>query len=89
MTLLEINEMLEAFIAEEQRQDDVISQRLAWQTSHLMNSTGNYKKRIRPTDLYRPKYLNDSEPEQETVKRFNSKEEKEKYLKDLMKKFGK
>lgn len=25
---------------------------LAWQTTHIMNSSGNYKKAIKPTDIY-------------------------------------
>lgn len=26
---------------------------LAWQTSHIMNSSGNYKKAIKPSDIYK------------------------------------
>lgn len=28
--------------------------KLSWQTALLMNSTGNYKKKIKPEDLYVP-----------------------------------
>ena len=27
---------------------------LSWQTSLLLNGTGNFKKKIKPTDLYTP-----------------------------------
>ncbi|WP_250944636.1 hypothetical protein [Clostridium felsineum] len=30
-------------------------QLIAWQTSLLMNATGNYKTQIKPEDLYKPK----------------------------------
>ena len=61
-------------------------QRLAWQTSLLMNSTGNYKKTIQPTDLYKNPYDKKEEKEKE-VKKIDPKQ-KEKELADLKKKFG-
>jgi hypothetical protein len=84
--------MLEAFVEEEKRQDDALSQRLAWQTSHIMNASGNYKKRISPTDLYKPMAHNEAEeenPQQNIVKKFETPQQKEEYMKNLMKKFGK
>lgn len=33
---------------------DTKMQMVAWQTALLMNSTGNYKKKIKPVDLYTP-----------------------------------
>jgi hypothetical protein len=89
LTLFEINEMLEAFVAEEQRQDDMENQRVSWFTAHIMNSSGNYKKRIQPTDLYKPMAQRELEEKQNIVERFESPEQKEEYLNRLMKKFGK
>jgi Phage tail assembly chaperone protein, TAC len=92
LTATELEEMLEAFWEEEKRQDDVTNQRVSWQTAHLMNATGNYKKRIKSTDLYKP--VEDVEqaeetPKQNIVTRFETAEQKEEYMKDLMSKFGK
>jgi hypothetical protein len=90
MTLVEFNDMLEAFVEEEKRQDDMENQRTSWFTAHLMNASGNYKKRILATDLYKPMNYEEQEKEQQNiVKRFESKEHKEEYLKNLMSKFGK
>lgn len=83
-------DMVEAFAEEERRQDDVKNQRFAWQTAHLMNATGNYKKKIKPTDLYTPvDEVEKSEiPKQNIVKKFTSKEAKAQYLERLQKKFN-
>ncbi|HBI7084841.1 TPA: hypothetical protein K8M77_000312 [Clostridium perfringens] len=43
-----------AHIRAEQEAIDSQMQMLAWQTALLMNSTGNFKKKIKPTDLYTP-----------------------------------
>jgi hypothetical protein len=91
LSLSEFMDLLEAFVEEERRQDDATNQRVAWQTAHLMNATGNYKKRIKADDLYKP--MDSREPEQEVkqkvVERFETPEDKEEYLKNLMSKFGK
>ena len=90
--MVEFFDMMDAFVEEEQRQDDVENQRFAWQTAHLMNATGNYKKTIKSTDLYRPlDYVEEDKevPQQNIVKKFDSKEQKEDYLNALLKKFGK
>lgn len=82
--------MLEALVEEERRQDDMQNQRTSWAVSHIMNSSGNYKKRIQPTDLYKPlSYVEEQEEKQNIVTRFESPEHKEEYLKNLMNKFGK
>lgn len=39
--------------ADEENLDEKM-QIVAWQTALFMNSTGNYKKKIKPTDLYTP-----------------------------------
>lgn len=91
ITPFEIMDMIEAYSFEERRQDDMLNQRVAWQTAHIMNSSGNYKKTIKPEDLYLPMDERVAKPEnkQNIIKRFDSKEQKEEYLKNLMKKFGK
>jgi allantoicase len=90
MSVTEFFDMLGAFVEEEQRQDDMLNQRVAWQTAHLMNATGNFKKKIKVEDLYKPRDSQTEEtPKQNIVKKFESKEAKEDYLKNLMKKFGK
>lgn len=82
---------MEAFAEEEKRQDDVENQRFAWQTAHLMNATGNYKKAIKPTDLYKPLDYTEEQAtnRQKIVQRFDSKESKEAYLDKLKNKFKK
>jgi hypothetical protein len=90
LTLFELNDMLDAFNHEEKRQDDMLNQRIAWQTSHIMNASGNFKKRIKPEDLYKPMAHKEAEEEkQNIVERFETPQQKEDYLKNLMKKFGK
>ena len=37
----------------EEEKIDINMQMLAWQTALLMNSTGNYKRKIKPEDLYK------------------------------------
>ncbi|WP_335556350.1 hypothetical protein [Neobacillus vireti] len=65
------------------------NQRVSWFTSHLMNASGNYKKRIQPTDLYKPMAYREQEEQQNIIRRFDSPEQKEDYLKNLLSKFGK
>jgi glutamyl-tRNA reductase len=91
LSLTELLDMIEAMVEEEQRQDDMKNQRVAWQTAHLMNATGNYKKKIKTTDLYKPMVdvQEEETPKQNIVEKFESKEQKEEYLENLMKKFGK
>lgn len=81
--------MVDAYLFIQEREDDMLNQRISWQTAHLMNATGNFKKKIQPTDLYKPLDYEEDSDKQDIVKRFNSAEEKEQYLKDLMAKFKK
>ena len=74
--------MLEAVIEEEKRQDDMENQRVSWFTAHIMNSSGNYKKKIKPTDLYEPVTLR--EKKQVEQKRLTP-EEKAEYITNLKK----
>jgi hypothetical protein len=52
MTIHEIFDMVSAYY--KRRNDELDEQMtiLAWQTSHIMNSSGNYKKAIKPSQLY-------------------------------------
>lgn len=90
LSVVEFFDMLEAFVEEEKRSDDMENQRTSWAVAHIMNSSGNYKKRIQPTDLYKPlNYVEETEEEQKVVERFESKKAKEEYLQNLFAKFGK
>lgn len=84
--LTELMDMIEARVWAENRDSDLDTQRVAWQTAHLMNATGNFKKKILPTDLYNPQ---DEAQEQKVVKQFESTEAKQDYLQELKKKFNK
>jgi hypothetical protein len=88
MNLTELMDMIDAHVWAENRDSDLENQRVAWQTAHIMNATGKYKKRITPTDLYNPDDM-DENAEQKVVKKFESTEQKEDYLQELKKKFGK
>lgn len=46
--------MILSFIKAEEESFDLKMQMLSWQTALLMNSTGNFKKKIKPDDLYTP-----------------------------------
>lgn len=54
---LEINDFVEMYVAyknlENKEFDEKMTQ-LAWQTSLIMNSSGRYKKGLKPSDLYKP-----------------------------------
>lgn len=50
--LAALKDYIIAHIKAEEDELDKQMQVIAWQTALLMNSTGNYKKSIKPTDLY-------------------------------------
>lgn len=52
--LLILSDIIQCYIKAENEAFDQKMQMLAWQTSLLMNSTGNYKRSIKPQDLYTP-----------------------------------
>ena len=54
MDLEQLGEWIFAVARAEQEEVDNQMQMLAWQTALLMNSTGNFKKEIKPSDLYTP-----------------------------------
>jgi hypothetical protein len=87
MTVHEIFDMVSAYY---RRRDDELDEQLtvlAWQTSLIMNSSGNYKKAIKPKDLYKAK--GDGEEESENELRPIDVEEKNKELQALQDKFNK
>lgn len=80
------------------RERDLELQTIAWQTALLMNSTGNYKKRIAPKDLYKSPYDEDGEEKKKEAgtsdalkgeTREERLEEKNKKLASLKAGFGK
>lgn len=77
--------MLDAVNKDEADKFKAHQQLIAWQTSLLMNATGNYKKQIKPSDLL-PK--EEEKPDGKGVNRLD-RDEKNKRLEDLMNKFEK
>lgn len=47
-----LSKLLKAEIDKELHDYDVSMRKLAWQTSYLMNATGNYKNPVKPEKLY-------------------------------------
>lgn len=47
-----IGDVITAKIRYHEEELDEKMSMLAWQTSHLMTATGNYKKAVKPKDLY-------------------------------------
>lgn len=91
MTLNEIVDMIEARVHEEQRQDDMENQRVSWLASLLMTTivkSQGGKKTYSPTELYKPLAMRKQE-DKAIVKKFDSREQKDEYLDNLKKKFGK
>jgi hypothetical protein len=72
---------------------DIEMQRLAWQTSLIMTSSGNYgKKGVKADKLYKSQFDENGEPIQKNKDdMFKSidKEEKDKKLNELIEKFNK
>lgn len=76
--------LLKAEIDKELFEFDMSMKKLAWQTSLLMNATGNFKTPVKPDKLYesnRDKQLNEK-------KATTSKKEVETKRADLLKTFG-
>lgn len=62
--------------------------KLAWQTAYLMNSTGNFKKDIKPTDLYTSVFaVEEIEAEELTVE--EAKQQREQLAAELLATFDK
>ena len=63
-----MGDMILAQIKVEEENLDEQMQLMAWQTALLMNSTGNYKKKIKPKDLYTPMAeINEQEEKQNNL----------------------
>jgi hypothetical protein len=54
LTYCELADMYEAHVDDSNDKFDTEMQRTSWFTSMLMNSTGNYKKQVKPEKLYVP-----------------------------------
>lgn len=80
LELLNLNDMVKAFSRKEEDEFDNKMQMIAWQTAMLMNSTGNYKKRIKPEDLYTP--ISELKAEQEEVQEEEDNPEKKRHLQE-------
>jgi hypothetical protein len=86
--LLEISEMLEAVYDAMKQEDEMDWFRTAWFTSHIMNSSGNYKKPVQPNKLLGKSLASESSGSG-VVKEYESAEAKKQALEDLKKSFGK
>lgn len=78
INLWDLSDMVKAYSRKEEDEFDSKMQMVAWQTAMLMNSTGNFKKRIKPEDLYTP--ISELKKQDEVQEEFNP--EKKKQLQD-------
>lgn len=60
---------------------------LAWQTALLMNATGNFKRKIKPSDLYKSDYVDEAN-ELEKANGEDSAEVKKKLQEELLSTFA-
>ena len=79
--------MISSKIRKDDEDFDVKMQMLAWQTALLMNSSGNYKKRIKPSDLYSPSN-NEEVEKQEKFTKEDVAEVKRQLQEDLLSTFA-
>ena len=80
MDLVHLGEIILAFMQVEEEQIDIKMQMLAWQTALLMNSTGNYRKKVKPEDLYK----SIAEIEKEEKQKSMTVEDKKKLEEELL-----
>lgn len=72
-----IDMLIKAEIDRELRRFDTDMCVKAWQTANLMNATGNYKKAVKPADLYESQFKPEAKPvdvqkqKEELLKSFN------------------
>lgn len=78
--------MVVAHMRKEKEIFDLNMEMLAWQTALLMNSTGNYKKKISPSDLYNPDDI--AEAEQGNISGEDSVAMKKKLQEELLSTFS-
>lgn len=89
ITLAEIVEITEAIYFDSQQRTDSDLEITAWQTSLLMNATGNFKKQITPEMLLKKDKNKSDEGGDQPKSNKLDKEEKDKLVKDLLAKFEK
>ncbi|MPM81675.1 hypothetical protein SDC9_128732 [bioreactor metagenome] len=77
-----LDRLIEAQINKEIHEYDLDMQKIAWQTAYLMNSTGNYKRPVKPDKLYTP--IAKQGEQKKNNKKIDVKSQRE----ELMKKFG-
>lgn len=77
--------MFTYYLEEEERQIEYDYYRTAWQTSLLMNATGNYRSRITPEKLLGKNF---GKKRKQAEQRQLTQEEKERELKQLREKLG-
>ena len=80
MDLVHLGEIILAYMQVEEEQIDIKMQMLAWQTALLMNSTGNYRKKVKPEDLYK----SIAEIEKEEKQKSMTVEDKKKLEEELL-----
>ena len=79
-----LGRLIKAVIDRELHEQDTLMQMLAWQTAYLMNSTGNYKRPVKPEKLYTPLEKRKEEQKPQTERRINVERERE----ELKKRFN-
>ena len=87
LTLIEFVEWSNSVLEYKNREEDNEMRKIAWQTSLLLNGTGNFKRKIYPKDLYESPY--EKEKEKNTTQLKLDPKEKQRRLAELKKKFGK
>lgn len=70
---VELYEMVEAYTIARNEEFKVDMQKLAWQTSIIINCMGTLKKKIKPTDLFN---LDEGEDNQKGIKSVDKDEHK-------------
>jgi hypothetical protein len=80
---VELYEMVEAYTLARNEEFTTDMQKLAWQTSIIINCMGTLKKKIKPTDLFNPDREDDSPKGIKSV----DKEEHKKLQDDLLNSF--
>lgn len=85
-----VNEIFDMVVAYYRRRDDELDEQmsiLAWQTSHIMNSSGNYKRAIKPKQLYTSKHESSESANSKSELTPVDRDEKNAKLKALEEKF--
>ena len=81
LDLLVLSKLIKAEMDKEVHQYDLEMRRIAWQTAYLMNSTGNYKRPVKPDKLYTPMEERNQIQLDEITKQENIQAKREELLK--------